>query len=87
MSFVSTIIHKTTWGDRKVHIGKWTGASVSTGEVSHGLSVLESLQCQSVTSGVTGTSAAVQELFPLAGTAATITFYDGSSGTWVAIGR
>ena len=86
MAFASAVSHKTVFGNKRVHTGTWTGSSVTGGNINTGLRLCEHMQL-SIKSSAVGTNApAVNESFPVAGSAVTIVHDSGQNGYWLAIG-
>ena len=86
MAFSSSVSYKTQFGNKRVHYGTWTGASVATGNVNTGLRLCETIMLTINNSAVTSNPAVVDESMPVAGSAVTIVFDSSMNGNWLAVG-
>lgn len=86
MAFSSTVSYKTTFGNRRVHYGSWTGGSTTGGDIDTGLRLCEHIQLTANNSAVATNAPVVNESFPVAGSAVTIVVDSNQNGYWTAYG-
>jgi hypothetical protein len=86
MAFSQTTIEQTVFGDKRVIMGSYDGAGVTTGELVTGLSVVEFINLQANGAAVVADAPTINETLPLASGTVTLIFTSGSKGYWQAIG-
>ena len=86
MAFSSAITDKTVFGNKRRHIGTWSGAYVATGNIDTGLRSCETLNVFVKSSAVATNAPVVNEDLPVAGSAVTIVFDSTANGYWEATG-
>lgn len=86
MAFTSTVDLKTVMGNKRVHFGTWT-TDTTTGNINTGLGVCEGIVLQVTGASVSADQAAVEETFPVAGSAVTIHITSDVDGNYIAWGH
>lgn len=88
MAFASSLVYRTKFANKNVHIGIYTNAGGDTGgDINTGLTSCEAMFLQPIGASVIATAPTVNETLPVAGSAVTIVTADGEDGWWMAIGR
>jgi len=79
---------KNVAGDTNQTYGTYTSTAGGTGgDIDTGLKVCDGLMLQAGSASAGATAAAVNETFPVSGSAVTIVTLNGESGQWFAWGR
>jgi hypothetical protein len=87
MAFVSTIIGRTVFGNKRVVVGTYTnGAADTGGDIDTGLRSCEALLLQPTGAAVVASAPSVNETLPVCGNAVTIVNTADEDGIWIAIG-
>jgi hypothetical protein len=86
MAFASAVSYKTVFGNKRIHMGTYSCASVATGDIDTGLRQAEHVQLTQQGSAVTSTAPVIDEDMPVAGSAVTIVTASSAAGYWMAIG-
>jgi len=86
MAFSSAITHKTVFGNKRIHHGTFSCASVAGGDINTGLRQCDFIHLQGKSSAVITNAPAVNESLPVAGSAVTIVTDSGMTGYWWAQG-
>ena len=86
MTFSSTILRQTIFGDMKIAMGTYTQADTETGgDIVTGLQVVKGFFLCNTSGGLTASPATVNETLPCTGTVTIVTEAHGT-GIWIAIG-
>lgn len=86
MAFSSAVSYKTVFGNKRIHYGTYSCASVATGDVDTGLRQVEHISLTQNGAAVTSTAPVINETLPAAGSAITIITASSAAGYWMAIG-
>ena len=88
MAFSSTVtLDIQVAGNRRMVIGTWNADRVTGGDISTGLSEVESIVLGHTGSAVEAAVAVVNETLPLASGDVTIVTTSGDTGTFIAVGN
>ena len=86
MAFSSTILDRTCFGDKRIVTGTYDGSGVTTGDITTGLSRVETFMATAVGSSIVADAPTVNETFPTSDGTITLIFTSGTKGNWIAIG-
>lgn len=86
MSFSSTVVDKTVFGNKRRHTGTFSCASVAGGNIDTGLARCEHIALTLKGAAVGANCPAVNETMPCAGNAVTIVTDSSAQGYWEATG-
>ena len=88
MTFASSVIKQTVWGNKRVHQGTFTNAGGDTGgNIDTKLNLCEFIVLQVNSAAVVANAPVTNETFPIVGSAITIITGDNEDGTWLAFGN
>ena len=86
MAFSSAVTYKTVFGNKRVHYGTFSGASVTGGSINTGLRSCEHISLLVKSSAVAANAPVVNEDLPVDGSAVTVVHDSSAAGYWMGLG-